>query len=252
MNYCPACRRHLNGALACAGCGTPAQYLMHAAPPAPDVPVAPYAAEGASAQPSTLADVYADSLVVLSGPGEGRSGARRRVTHRRRRRTVLTIGLGLVLATGGTLAAARIAADGERSDRAATVVLTDDAAPQQPVPAPDAPTGAAPTAKGSGKASGAAKTGAAAAKTAGPGTASPGGTQPGPTSSEPAPATSVPASGTPRPGGTVGPTGTGKPKPSGTASPTGTPVAPPPPPPPSPSPTPTKTCSFWDSLFGGC
>ncbi|MGW7193681.1 SCO2400 family protein, partial [Streptomyces sp. NPDC054838] len=32
MNYCPACRRHLNGALACAGCGTPAEYLIPAPP----------------------------------------------------------------------------------------------------------------------------------------------------------------------------------------------------------------------------
>ncbi|MGW4251437.1 SCO2400 family protein, partial [Streptomyces californicus] len=27
MDYCHPCRRHLNGALACAGCGTPAQAL---------------------------------------------------------------------------------------------------------------------------------------------------------------------------------------------------------------------------------
>ncbi|MEU9953087.1 hypothetical protein AB0E15_33070, partial [Streptomyces sp. NPDC047939] len=27
MDYCQPCQRHLNGALACAGCGTPAQAL---------------------------------------------------------------------------------------------------------------------------------------------------------------------------------------------------------------------------------
>ena len=27
MDYCHVCRRHLNGALACAGCGTPAEEL---------------------------------------------------------------------------------------------------------------------------------------------------------------------------------------------------------------------------------
>lgn len=31
MDYCPPCRRHLNGALACPGCGTPAGFLPHAA-----------------------------------------------------------------------------------------------------------------------------------------------------------------------------------------------------------------------------
>ncbi|WP_421673836.1 SCO2400 family protein, partial [Streptomyces parvus] len=41
MDYCHSCQRHLNGALACAGCGTPAEalgpYAMPAAAgPAPD------------------------------------------------------------------------------------------------------------------------------------------------------------------------------------------------------------------------
>ncbi len=32
MDYCHPCQRHLNGALACAGCGTPAEQLRHHAP----------------------------------------------------------------------------------------------------------------------------------------------------------------------------------------------------------------------------
>ncbi|WP_455713527.1 SCO2400 family protein [Streptomyces xanthophaeus] len=247
MNYCPACRRHLNGALACAGCGTPAQYLMPAAPAAPDVtaaPYVPYGAEDVPAQHSTLADVYADSLVVLSGPGERSPGARRRVAHRRRRRTLLTIGLGLVLAAGGSLAVARMAADGEASDRAATVVLTDDAAPQKPVPAPDAPTSGAPAGKGAAKASGSAKPGAGATKSAGAGSASPAVTQPGPSASAsasaPGPSGSVSAS--PGPGGTTGPTVSGQPSPTG---PGGVQPPPPAPPKPTPTPTPTKSCVLW-------
>ncbi|XQE88881.1 SCO2400 family protein [Streptomyces microflavus] len=35
MDYCHPCRRHLNGALACAGCGTPADALGPYAVPAP-------------------------------------------------------------------------------------------------------------------------------------------------------------------------------------------------------------------------
>ncbi|WP_432079312.1 SCO2400 family protein [Streptomyces sp. YPW6] len=34
MDYCHPCRRHLNGALACAGCGTPAEALGPCAMPA--------------------------------------------------------------------------------------------------------------------------------------------------------------------------------------------------------------------------
>src|SRR5688572_21851333 len=107
MNYCHACRRHLNGALACAGCGTPAEYLI------PDAYVAVPAAGPPAAGPPPVepppapADVFADSLVVLSAPDGRRAGARRRATHRRRRRTVLSIGLGLLIAVGGSLAVAR-------------------------------------------------------------------------------------------------------------------------------------------------
>ncbi|WP_431306377.1 SCO2400 family protein, partial [Streptomyces exfoliatus] len=35
MDYCHACRRHLNGALACAGCGTPVEELRYETPHVP-------------------------------------------------------------------------------------------------------------------------------------------------------------------------------------------------------------------------
>ncbi|MET9598847.1 hypothetical protein [Streptomyces sp. NPDC006459] len=236
MNYCHACRRHLNGALACAGCGTPAEYLIPA--PSAVVPGAvPGAAPGTGAPPAgpptALAEVFADSLVVLSGPNERRAGARRRVTHRRRRRTVLTLALGALIAVGGSMAVARMATDADRVDRASEVVLTDDA-PQQPGPVPDLSTAAAPT--GAGRAT--AKAPAAVTKSAGAGASSEGVAEPGPTSSAPAPATSGPASRTPGPGKSVQGTASGKPSQSATA---GT-QAPPPPISPSPSPSPTKDC----------
>ncbi|MEV7446105.1 hypothetical protein AB0O22_34035 [Streptomyces sp. NPDC091204] len=237
MNYCHACRRHLNGALACAGCGTPAEYLVPAAPVAVPAPEAP-----APEPPPVLADVFADSLVVLSAPNERRQGARRRATHRRRRRTVLTIGLGLVIALGGSLAVARLATDGEHTDRAANVVLTDDG-PQQPAPLPDGPTVAAPP--GPGKA-----TAKAPAGTKKSGSAAPSGeaAQPGPSSSaaEPAPMTSAPPTGTPGPVGSVRPSSSGRPSQSITGS-----AQTPTPTPPTPSPTPSKNCGFLGMLCWG-
>lgn len=74
MDYCIACRRYLNGALACAGCGTPAEHLISAAPAAP----ARGSAAGFGSDPAALADVYADSLVVLSGEREHGLGGRGR------------------------------------------------------------------------------------------------------------------------------------------------------------------------------
>ncbi|WP_327306884.1 hypothetical protein OG730_28320 [Streptomyces sp. NBC_01298] len=249
MDYCIACRRYLNGALACAGCGTPAEHLRSAAPA---VPAAPAPAFGSD--PAALADVYADSLVVLSGErgqgrgrGQGRAADRRRAGHRRRRRTALTVGLGLMLAAGATLGLARLAVDGERTDRAATVVLTDDAGPAEPAPLPGltdepaAPSGTASTkgpvkgtagsAKpgGTGRSTGASTEGASgSASGAGPSRSA------SRTPSSAAPSTSG-SSGSASPSKSANPKGPkGKP---GKQSP-------PPPPPPSPSPTPTRDC-WW-------
>ncbi|MGW7438397.1 SCO2400 family protein [Streptomyces sp. NPDC054849] len=241
MNYCHACRRHLNGALACAGCGTPAEYLIPAASVAAPVP-GPAAEVPVAEAPAALADVFADSLVVLSAPSERRAGARRRATHRRRRRTVLTISLGLLIALGGSLAVARMATDGDRTDRAAKVVLTDDG-PQQPAPLPDLPTAGAPT--GSGKATAKAAPGT---KKAGPGAPTGGVAQPGLTPSAPAPATSGPVSGTPGPGKSVqGATG----QPSESVSGDAPTSQPPSPTKPAPTPTPTKDCGFLGMLCWG-
>ncbi|MFJ3963908.1 hypothetical protein [Streptomyces sp. NPDC090036] len=241
MNYCHACRRHLNGALACAGCGTPAEYLIPAASAAAP-PAVPVAEAPSPSLPTALAEVYADSLVVLSAPNERRAGARRRVTHRRRRRTVLTLSLGLLIAVGGSMAVARMATDGERSDRAAQVLLTEDG-PQQPAPLPDTPTAGAPT--GSGKAT--AKAPAAGTKTGGAAVPSGGVAEPGGTESAPAPGTSGPASRTPGPGKSVQGSPSGRPSQSPTAS-----TQPSPPttsPSPSPTPTPTKDCWIFCGWF---
>ncbi|MCX5198071.1 hypothetical protein OOK31_29965 [Streptomyces sp. NBC_00249] len=235
MNYCPACQRHLNGALACAGCGTAAEYL---------VPLAPTAASPGPAPQPPLAEVFADSLVVLSGPAEGgRAGTRRRAdAQRRTRRTVLSVGLGLVLAAGGSIAVARIVSDGEGVDRAAEVVLTDDAGPKQPDPLPsDGP--AAPSALPSAKAGG------GAAKKAGPGAAT-GTATAGPGASASASGKAGPSQSATAGGGAVQPPKSGQPAPgpTGTAKPGQTPQPTPTkakPGKPKPTPSPTETCVFW-------
>ncbi|MEU1098666.1 hypothetical protein ABZ389_36330, partial [Streptomyces sp. NPDC005877] len=50
MDYCHVCRRHLNGALACAGCGTPAEELRQ--PEIIDLGVYEAAASGAAPAPA--------------------------------------------------------------------------------------------------------------------------------------------------------------------------------------------------------
>ncbi|MFJ3878190.1 hypothetical protein ACIPW5_12090 [Streptomyces sp. NPDC090077] len=225
MNYfCPACQRHLNGALACAGCGTPAEHLVVAAPSAP--------APGAGPQPA-LAEVFADSLVVLSSPHEGRADTRKRAATRRRRgRGVLALGLGLVLATGGSMAVARIVGDDEGVDRADKVVLTDSgpkqpdelpsvAGPSVPAVPPKASGGAAKTARPSGSPSGSATPSASASASASAATPSQKGSAGG-TSVQPS------KPGQPAPG----PTGTPKPTPTKTK-------------PGKPKPEPTEECVFW-------
>ncbi|GGN56591.1 hypothetical protein GCM10011579_017850 [Streptomyces albiflavescens] len=123
MDYCLPCRRHLNGALACPGCGTPVEEL-HAH------------AEEADARPETDVDAADDDAYHDEGDdaderpgraarrrdrgrGRGRGaeapggpegpdapgGASRRdrkaAAHRRRRRRTLLIVAGFVLAAGG-------------------------------------------------------------------------------------------------------------------------------------------------------
>ncbi|MGC3000910.1 SCO2400 family protein, partial [Streptomyces sp. G35A] len=77
MDYCHACQRHLNGALACPGCGTPAgalrAYAEEPAAPAGHVAQAPAAA-------TTTADAY-DGRTGGYGdrnePPDGRTGGSR-------------------------------------------------------------------------------------------------------------------------------------------------------------------------------
>jgi hypothetical protein len=140
MDYCHPCRRHLNGALACPGCGTPVEELLVYADAHEDD--ADSAAEG-----------FETAEVPYEGHGDegvrpGRAQSRRRgasggpdgargtraarrdrkaAAHRRRRRRVLFAGAGLLLAAGGlSLAELGIEAPGSAPKPAAAGDETAD------------------------------------------------------------------------------------------------------------------------------
>ncbi|MCE0445200.1 hypothetical protein LT493_09280 [Streptomyces tricolor] len=140
MDYCPPCQRHLNGALACPGCGTPADRLaVTAAAPAPHAHGQPYqqsygpyghdeqpyeaAHEGTYAQPDRPGgpehpdrseeadedgpeDAYETAEDTAPGGRRAARAAgsrrdRKAAVHRRRRRRTVLLAAGFVLAAGG-------------------------------------------------------------------------------------------------------------------------------------------------------
>ncbi|MER7619987.1 hypothetical protein [Streptomyces sp. NPDC126503] len=181
MDYCHPCRRHLNGALACAGCGIPAQELRQQAPhpsgeaaaPGPYAAPAPYGSYGTPygtpaappAEPTGPAEpdldvppehVYELDVVAPPRPAPGgrrgaREGARRgKRGGGRRGRTVLVGTLGLVLAAGTMTVLRTVLAEPDDSG-AATAVREERPVATSPeaVPEPD-PTGTPAQPDGSG------------------------------------------------------------------------------------------------------
>ncbi|WP_329228500.1 hypothetical protein OG488_11695 [Streptomyces sp. NBC_01460] len=227
MDYCHPCQRHLNGALACAGCGTPADAL------------APYAVTDLSARDAEPAREARDASGTSGHRRRSREAARRRGrrTHRRRGRALLLTAAGVVLALGA-LSLAELAMEPGGDSGEAEYVSEASSGATEPLPSassssePDdpgpveAPTVVPVTDAHSGTATdGPARTTAPAA--------------PPPPSSTPAdapPATTAPAD----PGGTEGPA-----EPSGSGEPTGAPTPPEPSDSPAPTPSPTETCIWW-------
>jgi hypothetical protein len=127
MDYCHPCRRYLNGALACPGCGAPTREpRSHEGDPGdgsrPDggtVQEPPRVGGGDSAGPRSRRRAARDGPAPGDGNGGGaESGAdgggadsgrgprssrrdRKAAAHRRRRRRALSIGAGLLFAAGG-------------------------------------------------------------------------------------------------------------------------------------------------------
>ena len=116
MDYCHPCRRHLNGALACAGCGTPAEGTG----PLPRCP---------RRRPRATRRMLRADGRQRPRPPPGRAGVRRG-SHRRRGRTVLLAVGGLVLAAGA-LSLAELAMEPGRDDTAADFVEDATARPRR-------------------------------------------------------------------------------------------------------------------------
>ncbi|MEU0526476.1 SCO2400 family protein [Streptomyces niveus] len=239
MDYCHHCQRHLNGALACAGCGTPAEELRLHDP-------VPHEAE------VVLATREYDREPAL-GPRRQRGSRKRKVsrrerremraergTHRRKGRAVLLTVMGLVLAVGA-LSLAELAlesgGDGDstsvQEDRAIELdggpPPADPKQPKDPGPVEGTPSGSTDSARPGGN-------GSPDPSATGEGT----GTGSGSSDEEsPAPTESAGPSESPNPSDSPDPTdSTG---PSGGPSTPGRPNQPPPPAPePTPTPTPTK------------
>ncbi|WP_031070015.1 SCO2400 family protein [Streptomyces sp. NRRL S-118] len=282
MDFCHQCQRHLNGALACAGCGTPAEELRHVDPhlsAADDLvielrrdeempPAAPRRARSQAA---------ARSGTSRSEDGDGpRAGARRRGRPagrraRRRRGRKLVIGLSALVLAAGALSLAELAMEHPGEDGAATAVQQDDTV-ETAQPAPDRPSGddelpdgpspvnepvAATSASpdpsddasaGTGRPSG------GPSASGSPGTPSPGASAPG-ADGEPGVPGEPGASGGPDSPGEPGDPAPGKPapgdpdpgnggEPGGGQQPPSDPD-PDPGPPSEPTPTPTETCDWF-------
>ncbi|MFF3408959.1 hypothetical protein ACFYW8_22665 [Streptomyces sp. NPDC002742] len=224
MDYCHVCRRHLNGALACPGCGTPVDELGADA-------------EDADARPEPGADAYRGEDGGTEGRAARRRGGRGRdagspggaqgpdapagtsrrdrkaAAHRRRRRRTLYVAVGFVLAAGGLslaelgvdapgLGPGPAAAGGESPDGSAS-----SAASSRPKSSPSGSasatreSGSSSSPSGSAPVSASASPAAAGEKSAGGGSAS-AGTLPGRSASAPAtgssnPRTSAPATTAP-------------------------------------------------------
>lgn len=132
MDYCPHCRRFLNGALTCAGCGISAEELQRqaAAPPGPGHRRRPGRSDEDTAERDVSGDATEEEYEPVVGHRRARGAAPRRTGPRRARskrgRRILTGTLGVVLAAGA-LSLAQLAIEGP-GERGATSVKEKESA----------------------------------------------------------------------------------------------------------------------------
>ncbi|MFF8091874.1 hypothetical protein [Streptomyces sp. NPDC016675] len=249
MDYCLPCRRHLNGALACPGCGTPAGELH---PPEPHLPVrTPYAgpaeapgyARHTAPVPPAAEETDPSAGTPDGTPDDAFTGGRasrrdrKAAAHRRRRRRTLFVAAGFVLAAGGlSLAELGLDAPGSPATPAAAGDETTDGGVTREV----GETSAAPVDGTSGT-------------TPPSGTPSPEASSSSSSSASASASESESSSGSPRaenprtPDTEEDPSAPTPPEPENTPPPSSAPNDPPPaatptPAPTTPAPTPTETC----------
>ncbi|MFJ8445003.1 hypothetical protein [[Kitasatospora] papulosa] len=230
MDYCHPCQRHLIGALACAGCGTPADALV------------PYAV--AADRPGRDAEPAGAASEVLDATGRrrrarGDTRRRGRRTHRRRGRALLLTAVGVVLALGA-LSLAELALEPGGDSGASEYVSEATSSATEPVPSassgtePDGPAPVdAPTVVPVTDSHSVTATEGPAGDTA------PTGAAPRTPAPPEAPATTT-APASPDPEVTGSPA-----EPSDPATPSADPTQPEPSDEPSPTPSPTETCRWW-------
>ncbi|CAM5567447.1 hypothetical protein SNARM312S_04137 [Streptomyces narbonensis] len=148
MDYCHACRRHLNGALACAGCGTPVEELRYETPHAPVPPAEPeYVYELDVVEPPRPATGGRRAArTAARGRSAARGGRRARA---RRGRTVLLGTVGLVLAAG-TLGVVQLALQEPEASGAATAVQEQEVVETSIPPVPPESTESPESTEGAG------------------------------------------------------------------------------------------------------
>jgi hypothetical protein len=133
MDYCSTCRRHLNGALVCPGCGA---YAPDIAPPPVLSPAAePYGTEEAPAAPPSAPG----RALAPAGPsGEGRAARRRQLARWKKNKRRAAAGTVIAL-VGGALTVAALPTDSGRgnADAAAApdTALPDAAVAHRPTTA---------------------------------------------------------------------------------------------------------------------
>ncbi|MGW1139092.1 SCO2400 family protein [Streptomyces zhihengii] len=239
MDYCHPCGRHLNGALACAGCGTPVEELrrLSFAPAAANTPV--YELER-DPEPEPAPPVPRSARRQAASRRKPAPSGRRARKKRGRKLAVGTVGLALA---AGALGFAQFA-EGPGDDGAATavkeraVVETESA---EPTPSDQAPEGPAEVTEKPVASSGAPRPGRTAVPVRAPGKGGSGTAAAAPDTASPSPsATREPEEAAPSASASASPSGGAPSGGPGTQAP-----SPGPPPPAEPSPTPTCERFLW-------
>ncbi|KOT30772.1 hypothetical protein ADK41_31720 [Streptomyces caelestis] len=146
MDYCSTCRRHLNGALVCPGCGAYAPDIAPAVIGGRTVPGAATAA-APGAVPTPPAPRPAASVPASTGTGTGRAARRRQLVRwkKTQRRALVATAVALV---GGGLTLASTDRSGTDRTQAATAPdlrgMGGAQGPAAPYDDPDAPATASP------------------------------------------------------------------------------------------------------------
>ncbi|MFF8844021.1 hypothetical protein ACF08N_15070 [Streptomyces sp. NPDC015127] len=245
MDYCHPCGRHLNGALACAGCGTPVEELRRYSTSAPE--------------PGHVYELDVEPEPAPPGPRAARRQAqsRRKAAPagrrgRKRRGRKVVMGTFCLVLAAGALSLAELATEGSGGDGAATtvkeqdVVETETIEPSAPEDTPDGPgeVSERPVMSSGSPRPDRSATGAkegAGAPGAGEATGSGDGEGPAPSASA-SPGDGASPSASDGPPGEADPTGSGRP----TSDPGGSePPSQEEPPPPEPSPTETCDRFLW-------